>query len=63
MFGGVYPIVYAFFDSAGELERAAMRRRIETCVRNPSDGNATLAASACGGDRARCFAGVLGALD
>ena len=42
MFAGIYPIVYAFFDSAGELDRAAMRCQIEACVRNPSHGIAAL---------------------
>lgn len=42
MFSGVYPIVYAFFDSREELDRAAMRRQVEACVRNPSHGIAAL---------------------
>ena len=31
-FHGVYPVLYAFFDGAGKLDRDAMRRQVEHCV-------------------------------
>ena len=29
---GIHPILYAFFDSAGGLDRAAMRAQVQACV-------------------------------
>jgi 4-hydroxy-tetrahydrodipicolinate synthase len=31
-FSGVYPVLYAFFDAAGRLDRAAMTAQVEHCV-------------------------------
>jgi 4-hydroxy-tetrahydrodipicolinate synthase len=31
-FHGIYPMLYAFFDSSGELDRAATRRQVEACI-------------------------------
>lgn len=31
-FHGIYPMLYAFFDSAGELDRGAIRAEVEACV-------------------------------
>ena len=33
-FRGIYPILYAFFDASDRLDRAAMRRQVEACVRH-----------------------------
>jgi hypothetical protein len=33
-FRGVYPMLYAFFDGHGRLDRAAMRAQVEYCVAN-----------------------------
>ena len=42
MFNGIYPILYAFFDAAGGLDEAAMRRQMRACVANPCHGIAAL---------------------
>lgn len=31
-FHGIYPMLYAFFDANGGLDRAAMRRQVEGCI-------------------------------
>lgn len=31
-FHGIYPMLYAFFDEGGALDRAAMRRQVEGCI-------------------------------
>lgn len=41
-FRGVYPILYAFFDAAGGLDRAAMRAQVEYCVAGGAHGVAVL---------------------
>ena len=41
-FQGIYPILYAFFDAAGGLDREAMRRQAEACVRGGAHGVAAL---------------------
>jgi dihydrodipicolinate synthase/N-acetylneuraminate lyase len=41
-FRGVYPMLYAFFDAAGRLDRGAMRAEIEYCVANGAHGIAAL---------------------
>ena len=30
---GIWPMLYAFFDDADALDRPAMRRQVEACVR------------------------------
>ena len=30
--GGIYPIVYAFFDGRGRIDRALMQRQVEVCL-------------------------------
>jgi dihydrodipicolinate synthase/N-acetylneuraminate lyase len=40
--GGIYPMLYAFFDSAGHLDRAAMRRQVEGCLAAGAHGIALL---------------------
>jgi len=30
--GGIWPILYAFFDAAGRVDRPAMRRQLDACV-------------------------------
>jgi dihydrodipicolinate synthase/N-acetylneuraminate lyase len=42
MFQGIYPILYAFFDSRGELDRDAMRRQVEACLRHGPQGLAVM---------------------
>lgn len=42
MFQGIYPILYAFFDSAGRVDRALMRRQVEACLRHRPHGLAVL---------------------
>ena len=37
-FEGIYPMLYAFFDHAGELDRDAMRRQVESCIAAGSHG-------------------------
>jgi 4-hydroxy-tetrahydrodipicolinate synthase len=41
-FAGIYPILYAFFDRANRLDRAAMRRQTEAAVRAGAPGIAML---------------------
>lgn len=41
-FAGVYPILYAFFDRDDRLDREAMRRQVEACVRGGAHGIAAL---------------------
>jgi 2-keto-3-deoxy-L-arabinonate dehydratase len=41
-FQGVYPMLYAFFDAAGRLDRAAMRAQVEYCVAHGAHGIAAL---------------------
>jgi 2-keto-3-deoxy-L-arabinonate dehydratase len=41
-FRGVYPMLYAFFDAGGRLERGAMRAQVEYCVANGVHGIAAL---------------------
>jgi 4-hydroxy-tetrahydrodipicolinate synthase len=41
-FRGVYPMLYAFFDAAGRLDRDAMRAQVEYCVANGAHGIAAL---------------------
>ncbi|MBM3549577.1 MAG: dihydrodipicolinate synthase family protein [Alphaproteobacteria bacterium] len=42
MFHGIYPILYAFFDSAGLVDRSAMRKQIEGCLRHGAHGLAVM---------------------
>lgn len=39
---GIHPILYAFFDRDGRLDRAAMRTQAEACVRGGAHGIAAL---------------------
>jgi len=39
---GVYPILYAFFDEQGGLDRELMRRQTEACLRHKPQGMAAL---------------------
>lgn len=39
---GIHPILYAFFDRDGRLDRAAMRAQAEACVRGGAHGVAAL---------------------
>jgi 4-hydroxy-tetrahydrodipicolinate synthase len=41
-FHGIYPMLYAFFDAAGRLDRGAMRAQVEACVRHGAQGVAVL---------------------
>jgi len=41
-FHGIYPILYAFFDAQGRLDRGAMRAQVEACVRHGAHGLAVL---------------------
>jgi dihydrodipicolinate synthase/N-acetylneuraminate lyase len=41
-FRGVYPMLYAFFDARGRLDRDAMRAQVEYCVANGAHGIAAL---------------------
>ena len=41
-FHGIYPILYAFFNGEGRLDRDAMRRQIEACVAMGAHGVAAL---------------------
>jgi 4-hydroxy-tetrahydrodipicolinate synthase len=41
-FRGVYPMLYAFFDRSGRLDRGAMRAQVEYCVANGALGIAAL---------------------
>lgn len=37
-FEGIYPMLYAFFDSSGQLDRAACRLQVEACIAAGSHG-------------------------
>lgn len=39
---GIYPMLYAFFDRAGKLDREAMRRQVEVAVASGAHGVAVL---------------------
>ena len=41
-FRGIYPILYAFFQADGTLDRAAMRAQVEACVKGGAHGVAIL---------------------
>ncbi len=41
-FRGVYPMLYAFFDAKGQLDREAMRAQVEHCVAAGAHGIAAL---------------------
>lgn len=41
-FRGIYPMQYAFFDAAGELDLGAMRRQLQGCIDAGVDGIAIL---------------------
>jgi len=41
-FGGVYPMLYAFFDRQGGLDREAMRAQVEYCMAGGAHGVAAL---------------------
>ena len=41
-FRGVYPMLYAFFEAGGGLDRAAMRAQVEYCIANGAHGVAVL---------------------
>jgi 4-hydroxy-tetrahydrodipicolinate synthase len=41
-FRGVYPMLYAFFDAAGRLDRAAMCAQVDYCVASGAHGVAAL---------------------
>ncbi len=41
-FRGVYPMLYAFFDARGRLDRGAMRAQVEYCVASGAHGIAAL---------------------
>jgi 4-hydroxy-tetrahydrodipicolinate synthase len=41
-FHGIYPILYAFFDRRGRLDRDAMRRQVEACIGMGAHGLAAL---------------------
>jgi 2-keto-3-deoxy-L-arabinonate dehydratase len=41
-FRGVYPMLYAFFDARGRLDRGAMRAQVDYCVANGAHGIAAL---------------------
>lgn len=41
-FGGIYPILYAFFREDGRLDHEAMRTQVEHCVRTGAHGIAVL---------------------
>lgn len=41
-FAGVYPMLYAFFDARGRLDRGAMRAQVEYCVASGVHGIAAL---------------------
>ena len=41
-FHGIYPILYAFFDRDGRLDRGIMRAQVEACVRHGAHGLAVL---------------------
>ena len=39
---GIYPVLYAFFDEGGGLDRGAMRRQVDLCVESGVHGVAVL---------------------
>ncbi|WP_281985372.1 dihydrodipicolinate synthase family protein [Thalassorhabdomicrobium marinisediminis] len=39
---GIFPILYSFFDDTGELDRDAMRRQVEGCIRGGAHGIAVM---------------------
>ncbi len=39
---GIYPMLYAFFDHRGNIDRPAMRRQVQACVANGAHGVAVL---------------------
>jgi len=39
---GIYPMLYAFFDAAGKLDRGALRRQVEACIAEGAHGIAAL---------------------
>jgi 2-keto-3-deoxy-L-arabinonate dehydratase len=41
-FRGIYPMLYAFFDAGGGLDRGAMRAQVEHCLENGAHGIAAL---------------------
>jgi 2-keto-3-deoxy-L-arabinonate dehydratase len=41
-FHGIYPMLYTFFEAAGGLDRAAMRRQVEACITAGAHGIAIL---------------------
>src|ERR687891_637932 len=41
-FCGIYPMLYAFFDAGGGLDRGAMRAQVEHCLENGAHGIAAL---------------------
>lgn len=41
-FHGIYPMIYAFFDQDGRLDRQAMKRQVEACVASGVHGVAIL---------------------
>jgi 2-keto-3-deoxy-L-arabinonate dehydratase len=41
-FRGVYPMLYAFFDADGRLDRSAMQAQVDYCVANGAHGIAAL---------------------
>ena len=41
-FHGVYPMLYAFFNAAGQLDRSAMRRQVQACLAHGAHGVAIL---------------------
>lgn len=41
-FAGIYPILYAFFDARGALDRGAMRRQAQACLAHGCGGMAIL---------------------
>lgn len=41
-FRGIYPMLYAFFDASGRLDRGAMRAQVEFCIAHRAHGIAAL---------------------
>src|SRR5471032_2830587 len=41
-FHGIYPMLYTFFDAAGGLDRDAMRRQVDACIKAGAHGIAIL---------------------
>ncbi len=37
-FGGIYPVLYAFWDRDGRLDQAAMAAQVENCIADGADG-------------------------